>query len=152
MLVTAAGDREVEDAYSARFETGDGVEVVLQNVGAAWTARGLVSVTGTRGTVGIDDGAAWIADAGGTRALPGPRGSAPVATGRVEDEDLDALGSYEIRHYEKLAAAFRAAIEGRVLDSPVALPTFADGLGTMRAMDAMRASAAAGGAVTSVEG
>jgi predicted dehydrogenase len=152
MLVTAAGDREVEDAYSARFETGDGVEVVLQNVGAAWTARGLVSVTGTRGTVGIDDGAAWIADADGTRALPAPHGSASVATGPARDEDLDALGSYEIRHYEKLAAAFRAAIEGHELESPVALPTFADGLGTMRAMDAMRASAAAGGAVTSVEG
>jgi predicted dehydrogenase len=74
-----------------------------------------------------------------------------VGTGRVEDDDLDALGSYEIRHYEKLAAAFRAAIEGRELESPVPLPTFADGLGVMRGMDAMRASAVAGGAVTSVE-
>jgi predicted dehydrogenase len=151
MLVTAAGDRQVEDAYSARFEMGDGVEVVLQNVGAAWTARGLVSVTGTRGTVGIDGSAAWLADVDGTRPLPAPHGSASVGTGRVEDDDLDALGSYEIRHYEKLAAAFRAAIEGRELESPVPLPTFADGLGVMRGMDAMRASAAAGGAVTSVE-
>ena len=67
------------------------------------------------------------------------------------DRDLDALGSYEIRHYEQLAAAFLAAIEGRDVDSPVALPTFADGLGVMQAMDAMRASAATGGALTSVE-
>ena len=151
MFVSAANaDRRVEDSYSARFEMGTGVEVVLQNVGAAWTARGFVAVTGTAGTVGIDDGAAWIADGDGTRALAAPAGSATVGGGRVDD-DLDALGSYEIRHYEKLAAAFLAAIEGRQLDSPAALPTFLDGLGVMRAMDAMRTSDAAGGEVTSVE-
>ncbi len=151
MLVSAdAPDRAVEDSYSARFQMGDGVEVVLQNVGAAWTARGFVAVTGTAGTVGIDDGAAWIADADGTRPLAVPPGTATVGGGRVDD-DLDALGSYEIRHYERLAAAFLAAVEGREVESPVALPTFADGLGVMRAMDSMRASAATGGVLTSVE-
>jgi predicted dehydrogenase len=152
MLVSAAApDRKVEDSYSARFTMGSGVEAVLQNVGAAWTARGFVAVTGTGGTVGIDDGEAWIADAAGTRPLVGPHGTAAIGGGRVDD-DLDALGSYEIRHYERLAAAFLAAVEGRDLDSPVALPTFADGLGVMRCMDAMRASAATGGTLTSVEG
>jgi len=151
LVSAAAPDRAVEDSYSARFHMGAGVEVVLQNVGAAWTARGFVAVTGTLGTIGIDDGQAWIADADGTRPLAGPAGTAPVGGGRVDD-DLDALGSYEIRHYEKLAAAFRAAVEGREIESPVALPTFADGLGVMLAMDAMRASSAAGGALTSVEG
>jgi len=34
----------------------------------------------------------------------------------------------------------------------VELPSFADGLGVMLAMDAMRASAAAGGILTTVEG
>jgi predicted dehydrogenase len=143
--------RTVEDSYSARFETGSGAEVVLQNVGAAFTARGFLAVTGTAGTVGIDGGEAWIADAAGTRSLAGPDGSAPVGGDRVDD-DLDALGGYEIRHYEKLAASFRAAIEGRQLDSPVALPTFTDGLGVMRCIDAMRTSSAGGGALTSVEG
>jgi predicted dehydrogenase len=146
----AKPDRQVEDSYSARFTLGAGVEAVLQNVGAAWTAGGFVAVTGTRGTVGIDDGEAWIADAAGTRPLTGPLGAAGGG-GRVDD-DLDALGSYEIRHYEQLAAAFLAAIEGRDVDSPVALPTFADGLAVMRCMDAMRTSAANGGALTSVEG
>ena len=122
MLVSAAvPDRRVEDSYSARFRMGDGVEVALQNVGAAWTARGFVAVTGTAGTAGIDDGEAWIADADGTRPLVGPPGSVPIGGGRVDD-DLDALGSYEIRHYEKLAAAFRAAIEGREIESPVDAP------------------------------
>jgi len=109
-----------------------------------------VAVTGTRGTVGIEDGQAWIADRDGTRPLAVPSGTAAVGGGRVDD-DLDALGSYEIRHYEQLAAAFLAAIHGRQVDGPATLPTFADGLGVMQAMDAMRASAAAGGALTSVE-
>jgi len=152
MFVSApVADRRVEDSYSARFRTAAGTEVVLQNVGAAWTARGFVAVTGTAGTVGIEDGAAWIADADGTRALAAPPDTASVGGGRVDD-DLAALGGYELRHYERLAAAFLAAIAGREHPSPVALPTFADGLGVMRTMDAMRASAAAGGALTSVEG
>jgi predicted dehydrogenase len=152
MLVTAAGGRSVEDAYSARFTMGDGVEVVLQNVGAAWTAQGMVSATGTEGTIGLDDGRAWIADASGTRDLPAPDGSATVGTGRVDDEDLATLGNYELRHYERLASVFRAEIEGHEQVSPVALPTFADGLGVMRCMDAMRSSAAAGGNLAIVEG
>ena len=69
MVVASEQDRTVEDSYSARFDMGTGVEAVLQNVGAAWTARGFVAVTGTRGTVGIDDGQAWIADTDGTRPL-----------------------------------------------------------------------------------
>jgi predicted dehydrogenase len=152
MLVTTAGDRRVEDAYSARFTMGDDIEVVLQHVGAAWIAQGLVSMTGTRGTIGLHDGAAWIADADGRRPLPVPVGAAPLGTGGVGDDDLATLGDYELRHYEQLASAFLAAIEGRELASPVALPTFVDGLGVMRAMDAMRASAATGGTLTIVEG
>jgi predicted dehydrogenase len=152
MLVASEHDRAVEDTYSARFHMGSGAEAVLQQVGAAWTARGFVAVTGTRGTVGIDSGQAWIADGDGTRPLDGPVGSAPVGDGRLDDADLDALGGYELRHYEQLAAAFRATIEGRTITSPVPLPTFADGLGVMRGIDAMRASAARGGELVAVEG
>jgi len=155
MVVASERDRRVEDSYSARFTmgtgTGSGIEVVLQNVGAAWTARGFIAVTGTLGTVGIDGGQAWIADGGGTRPLAAPEGSAPVGDERIADDALDALGAYELRHYAQLAGAFRAAIEGRSIVSPVPMPTFADGLAVMRCMDAMRASAAAGGALRSVE-
>jgi predicted dehydrogenase len=152
LLTTAESDREVEDAYSVRFTMRSGTEVVLQQVGAAWTDRGFVAVTGTRGTVGIDRGDAWIADAEGTRPLEAPAGSASGG-GSVDGDDLDALGGYEQRHYEQLGASFRAAIEGRVArDAPVALPTFADGLAVMRCIDAMRASAAAGGQLQTIDG
>jgi len=152
LLTTAESDRAVEDAYSVRFTMRSGTEVVLQQVGAAWTDRGFVAVTGTRGTVGIDRGDAWIADAEGTRPLEAPAGAA-AGGGSVDGDDLDALGGYEQRHYEQLGASFRAAIEGRrTLDAPVALPTFADGLAVMRCIDALRASAAAGGQLQTIEG
>jgi predicted dehydrogenase len=152
MVVASEQERAVEDSYSARFHMGSGAEAVLQQVGAAWTTRGFVAVTGTHATVGIDGGQAWIVDADGTRSMGAPAGSAPVGDGRVDDRDLDALGGYELRHYEQLAAAFRAALEGRTIASPVPLPTFADGLGVMRCMDAMRASAASGGALVTIDG
>jgi predicted dehydrogenase len=152
MLVASEPARSVEDSYSARFEMGSGVEVALQNVGAAWTARGFVAVTGMRGTVGIDDGRAWIADADGTRPIAAPAGSAALDDEPVSGDDLDALGGYELRHYAQLAGAFRSTIEGRPLASPVPLPVFADGLAVMRCMDAMRASAAAGGTLVAIEG
>ena len=151
MVVASERDRTVEDSYSARFTMGSGIEVGLQNVGAAWTTRGLVVVTGTRGTIGIDDGQAWIADRDGTRPLPVPEGTAAANNARVAGDDLDALGGYELGHYERLAHAFRAAIEGDPIASPVPLPTFAEGLAVMRAIDAMRASSAAGGAVQTIE-
>ena len=93
----------------------------------------------------------WIADADGRRLLAPPDGTPTIGTGRVDDEDLATLGDYELRHYERLAAAFLGAIEGWELESPVPLPTFTDGLGVMRAMDAMRASSDAGGNLTIVE-
>jgi predicted dehydrogenase len=151
MLTTSEHDRQVEDAYSVRFGMGSGTEVVLQQVGAAWTDRGFVAVTGTRGTVGIDSGEAWISDRDGTRSLDAPFGSALVGGG-IAGGDLDALGGYELRHYERLGAAFRAAIEGRSIDTPVPLPTFADGLGVMRCIDAIRTSASAGGELVAVDG
>jgi predicted dehydrogenase len=47
----------------------------------------------------------------------------------------------------RLCEAFHAAIEGREHKNAVAVPTFRDGLASMRILDAMRASAAEGGAL-----
>jgi predicted dehydrogenase len=148
-----AGDRAhgAEDSYSARFRHRSGTEAVIQQVGAAWSGRSLTVATGTQATVGIDDDRAWIADGNGNRTLDAPAGCAETGAARADDGGLDDLGSYERRHYERLCAAFRAAIEGVADESPVPLPTFRDGLSVMRCMDAIRASAAAGGALQEID-
>ncbi len=152
MLTASDQGRRVEDAYSARFHMGSGTEAVLQQIGAAWTTRSLIAVSGTLGTAGIDDGQAWIADAEGTRDLDQSAGSAPVVDGAIDNDDFAGIAGFEIRLYQQLAAAFGAAIEGRPTTSPVPLPTFADGLDVMRCIDAIRASSAQGGALVTING
>jgi predicted dehydrogenase len=49
-----------------------------------------------------------------------------------------------------LCEALRAGIEGNEAPTSVSVPTFADGLACMRVLDAIRASAHAGGAVVAV--
>jgi predicted dehydrogenase len=134
-----------EDSYSARCRHTSGAESVIQQIGAAWTARSLTVVTGTHATAGIDDEQAWIADRAGVRDLPTPAGTALPGAKRADDGNLGDLGAYELRHYERLCVAFGAAINGRPTDAPAPLPTFADGLAVMRCMDAIRASSADGG-------
>jgi predicted dehydrogenase len=57
---------------------------------------------------------------------------------------------FEIRPFTRLCEAFHAAVEGYDHNSAVAVPTFHDGLASMRILDAMRASAADGGTLKQV--
>ena len=60
------------------------------------------------------------------------------------------LEGSRVAHAEVVCPKTRP-IERRATASPVPLPTFADGLAVMRCMDAMRASAAAGGALQTID-
>lgn len=62
------------------------------------------------------------------------------------------LAAIELAPYTKLCEAWRAAIDGRVVSSPVPVPTFADGLASMQVLDAIRSSAAAAGAQVTIRG
>ena len=71
------------------------------------------------------------------------------------DESGDPRERYthlELGPYTRLAEALRDGLEGRPSTAAVALPTFADGVAEMQVIDAIRASAAAGGAVVGVSG
>ena len=52
----------------------------------------------------------------------------------------------ELGPFTRLGEALLAGVEGRPVASAVPLATFADGVAAMRTLDAIRASAAAGGA------
>jgi predicted dehydrogenase len=98
-------------------------------------------VTGTTGTLAIEAGRAWLADADGRRALD--EIAADLAPGRPGA--LERMTSAELPAYTQLCAAFARAIRGEEPEGDVPMPTFVDGVATMAVMDAARKSAASGG-------
>lgn len=149
-LVTVSDrDGVAEDSYSTRFVTRGGVEGSMQQSAGAWgEPASLCRCAGSRGTVWIDAGRVFVADAKGTRQLPVPAElELPPPPPAADPHSANRLSHYEIGPFTRLAETLRDAILGVPTPSAVAPPTFADGLKCMEIVDAMRASAAVGGAL-----
>ena len=140
-----------DDTYTIRFRLRSGVEGVMQQTAAGWgPMRGLTAVAGTEGTVWIDGDRAWIADRDGSRPLAVPDDLAFAAPAAESDDPRHRFTHLELGPYTRLSECLLAAVERRPYPGTVAAPTFADGLAEMQVLGAVRASAAAGGAVTAV--
>jgi predicted dehydrogenase len=142
----------VDDSFSLRATAGKGAEVVLvQSAAAVGPSASMTRLVGTSGTLWTDGEAVWLADAEATQGrLVEPADPLPD----VDDEatgPLAAMTRMELPPYIRLAEAFRRAIEGRPPAPGPAPATFADGLATMRAVEAVRRSAALGGELVEVE-
>ena len=144
-----------EDSFTVRFRMKNGAEGVLQQTASAYgPMTQMVRVAGTKGSVWLESGAVWLADAEGVRELPVPADLVlpppPQPTGdpRFETAEWKMLVAAELAPYIELARAWRAAMEGRPVEGRVRPATFADGVAAMKVFDAIRASAKAGGAVT----
>lgn len=147
-LMTVSDRSDVaDDSYSLRFTMQNGLEGSMQQSAGAWgPTTTLWRCAGSKGTVWIDAGKVMVADKAGTRELDVPDDlllppAPPPAEGAAR------LSHFEMGPFTRLAEALRDAIEGRAVTAPVAIPTFRDGLASMRMMDAIRASSAAGGAL-----
>ncbi len=136
-----------EDTFVVRFRLRSGVDGVLAQTAAAWgPMTGVTRLVGTRASAWIDGGDAWLADADGTRRLDVP---ADLALPSPPEELADPRHRFthlELGPFTRLGEALLAGVEGRPVASAVPLATFADGVAAMRTLDAIRASAAAGGA------
>ncbi|MCU1426636.1 MAG: oxidoreductase [Actinomycetia bacterium] len=140
-----------EDSFVVRFRLRGGAEGMLLQTAASWTqANGVTVVAGTHGTVGIDGDRPWIADAGGRRDLEVPADLALPSAPDRSDDPRERFTHLELGPYTRLGEALRAGVEGRPAASAVAIPTFADGWAEMVVLDAIRASAAAGGALVHI--
>src|SRR5680860_1299422 len=85
------------------------------------------------------------------RAARGGRGAHGIEDAHTGDADSEHRWmAMELEPYTALARAFYTAIDGGE-PGPVAPATFTDGVAGMRVLDAMRASAAAGGALQAVD-
>jgi len=149
--VVSAREGGAEDSFTVRFRLASGAEGILQQTAAAWgPLAGMTRVAGSRGTVWIDGDEPWLADADGMRrlevpadlVLPGPPGES--------DDPRHRFTHLELGPFTRLCEVLRAGVEGRPLPDAVPVPTFADGVAEMRVLDAIRASAADGGATVSL--
>ena len=146
--VVSARDGVAEDSFTVRFTLVDGVEGVLQQTAAAWGPYGgIARVAGTDGSLWTEGDAVWLADRDGERRLPVPPDLALPGAPEESDDPRHRFTHLELGPYTRLCEVLRAGVDGRPIDAPVAVPTFADGVACMEVLDAIRASAAADGAV-----
>jgi predicted dehydrogenase len=142
-------DREgvAEDSYVVRFRLANGTQGVLQHTAGAWGQPSMTSrVAGTKGTLSIENGAVYLANADGVRQLPVPENLMlpPPAAG---DDSRQRSSHMDVGPYLRLCEVLRAGVEGTTPATAVPPPTFADGLACMQVLDAIRKSAADDGAV-----
>ena len=137
-----------EDSFSVRYRLVGGIEGVLQQTAAAWGPyAGITRVAGTDGTLWTEGDAVFVADRAGTRQLEVPADLALPGAPDESDDPRHRFTHLELGPYTRLCEVLRAGVDGRPHTASVAVPTFADGVASMVVLDAIRASAAAGGAV-----
>jgi predicted dehydrogenase len=154
--VAQGGPNGPEDSFIVRFRMRCGAEGVVQGTGAAWGEFAFTAVSGTQGTLTIEgadhwSGDAWIQGANGRRALEPPAGGPRFSRLPAGAAPWEQIGHIEVWHYTRLCDAFRRAIEGHASDPLVPMPTFAAGVASMRVIDAVRRSAATGGAMITLQ-
>lgn len=137
-----------EDSYVVRFRMKSGVEGVLQQTAGAWgPSDTMTRVAGTKGTLWVDGADVWLADREGKRQLPVTPDLELPPPPAQSDKPGHQFSHFELGPYIRLAEALRAGVDGRDPKAAVPLPTFADGVAAMQVIDAVRASAAQGGAL-----
>jgi predicted dehydrogenase len=149
--VVSARDDVAEDSFTVRFTLTGGVEGVLQQTAAAWGPYGgITRVAGTNGSLWTEGDAVWLADREGQRQLPVPPDLALPGAPEESDDPRHRFTHLELGPYTRLCEVLRAGVAGRVIDAPVPVPTFADGVAGMDVLDAIRASAAVDGEVVRI--
>lgn len=149
VLTSVATDRGAEDSFVVRVATCGGAQGTVQQSGGAWSEGiSLTCIAGTDGTLELAGTTVFCSDRNGRRALDVPDDLALPAIAPSPDP-RERYTHLELGPYTQLCNAFRAAIEGRPAGA-VAPATFADGVAGMQVIDAIRASAARGGAVVEV--
>ena len=154
MPTVAARTDGAEDSFVVRATVADGtVEGVLQQTAAAWTpaGAGLSVIAGTDGTLEAAQSTVFLSDRDGRRELPIPDDARLPAGAEPSEDPRQRYTHLELGPYTRLCEALRALVDGRAPETPVPIPTFVDGLAGMLVLDAIRASAEAGGALVTVE-
>lgn len=149
--IVSAREGVAEDSYALRFRLANGVEGILQQTAGAWgPLANMTRIAGTDGTVWSEGATVKIADRNGVRELPVTADLALPPPPPPSDDSRKQFSSLEMGPFTRLCEALRARMEGRFDTSVVAVPTFEDGVACMAVIDAIRQSAAQGGALVTV--
>jgi predicted dehydrogenase len=150
-------NRAVEDSFIIRLQLENGAEGTVQQTGGAiGPPTALFRVAGTEGSLWSQDAKLLLASRSSSLeleipadlALPNPEiGTDP----RQQTAEWKQLTAIELAPYTQLCLHWRALIEGGPAPGPVAPATFADGLATMKVLEAIRKSAAASGALVAID-
>jgi predicted dehydrogenase len=149
-VLQVAGDRpadQAEDTYTAMLQFESGCVAMMQHSSAVYgSPTRLCRVIGSRGSVWLEDGKVWLADAESSGPVEPPADLHLPDPPPASDDPKHAFTQLELPPYTRLAERWRDLILGRKIDpaSPET-PTFRDGLYLQVVLDAMRASSAAGG-------
>jgi predicted dehydrogenase len=154
--LNVVSDREAvataEDSFTIRFRMRSGVDGVLQQTAGAWgRAFDASRVVGTLGTLWLDGGDAYVADAAGVEQLAVPHDLMLPPPPEPSDDARHRFTHLELGPFTRLCEVLRAGVDGRPLTAAVPIPTFADGVAAVRVLDAVRVSAARDGATVAVE-
>lgn len=138
-----------EDTYLLRFSMACGAEGVLMQTGGTWGEfAAMTRVAGTKGTLWMENGVVRLAERTGTRQLPIPD-ELLLSPEAPSDDPRKRYLHIELPPARRLCEAWRAAIL-REPAGPVPVATFVDGVAAMQVIDAIRASAAAHGALIKI--
>lgn len=152
LMLVSDRKADAEDSYSMRFRLANGVEGSMQQSAGAWGPYVMDwRCAGSKGTVWIDQGKVMVADKQGTRELPVTDDLVlPPAPPPADPGSANRLSHLELGPFTRLCEAMHAAIKGRELSTAVPMPTFRDGLASMKLLDAIRASSASGGTLQQI--
>jgi predicted dehydrogenase len=142
---------QAEDSASIRFRMQSGCEGLIQQSAGVWGSRiEIMRVAGPNGTLDLDGEVVRFADAEGARELDLVGPPLPVDV-TPSDDPRDRFTHIEIGPATVQAGIVRDLARGGSPEYDLVPPaTFADGLACMEVLDAVRRSAADGGATTSV--
>lgn len=147
--VSKRPEGSAEDTFITRFTMQNGVEGLIMQSGGTWGGiSNFTHVAGTDGTLALEDNRVMLSDRAGTRELQ-PDSDLLLPEMEASDDPRKMFLHIELPPAIRLCNIWRNAINGKSLGS-VPPATFADGLATIRVIDAIRRSAEQGGAVVQV--